>query len=334
MINKFKSLFLTLWCVAALGVAVSAQTVGEGTIPVSSATLSQINLPAGARLIKESMNPPEVREILAKLVAQGGSIVQQGKSEVLLWGGDYRQATGERMIKSFEQKLRQAGWEYEIGAKEQGITIFTLLRETPQRRALVGFFSPTNEAFLFAVTEMVRADISTSEQLNQIVEVLPSEEDLNEQPKSSNNSGGASSSKIVGAWFRSDGTGGATDGTGKTKYNSGTDTTFEFFADGKMQITIKKETLSITQCRINETTKLSGTYSISGNQLTMNLSGGSIVGTNSCQSSGNFKKSLTASTLTKTFVVKNLESVFRPDAPLILCLDDSSDDKCFERLLK
>lgn len=146
--------------------------------------------------------------------------------------------------------------------------------------------------------------------------------------------GAGTSSKLVGAWFRSDGTGGATDGTGKTRYNSGTDTTFEFFADGKMKVTVKKETLSITQCRINETTSISGTYSVSGDQLIMNLAGGTSVGTDSCQSSGNYKKSLSASTLTKTFAVKNLESVFRPDAPLVLCLDGAADDQCFERLIK
>jgi len=154
------------------------------------------------------------------------------------------------------------------------------------------------------------------------------------EPKILPSNGGAGSQKLVGAWFRSDGTGGARDPSGKTRYNSGTDTTFEFFADGRMQITIKKEALSITQCQINETTKLPGTYSVSGNQLTMNLGTGTSVGTDSCKSSGNFKKTLTPSTLKNSFVVKNLESVFRPDAPLVLCLDGAADDKCFERLIK
>lgn len=154
------------------------------------------------------------------------------------------------------------------------------------------------------------------------------------EPKLLPSTNGGGYSNLVGAWFRSDGTGGARDPSGKTRYNSGTDTTFEFFADGRMQITIKKEVLSITQCQINETTKLPGTYTVSGDKLQMNLGAGTSVGTNSCQSSGNFKKTLTASTMTKTFVVKNLESVFRPDAPLILCLDGAADDKCFERLIK
>ena len=63
----------------------------------------------------------------------------------------------------------------------------------------------------------------------------------------------------------------------------------------------------------------------------MNLQAGNNVGTSSCEWAGNFVKTLSASTLTKTFVVKNLESVFRPDAPLILCFDGQDGDKCFER---
>ncbi|MBS1796643.1 MAG: hypothetical protein JSS81_22610 [Acidobacteria bacterium] len=163
-------------------------------------------------------------------------------------------------------------------------------------------------------------------------ETPTAETTTNDTPSPS--TGGAGAQKLVGAWFRSDGTGGARDYTGKTRYNSGTDTTFEFFADGRMLVTVKKETLSITQCRIDETTKLPGTYTVSGSQLTMNLATGTTVGTDSCQASGNFKKTLTASKLVQTFVVKNLDSVFRPDAPLVLCLDGAADDQCFERLVK
>lgn len=84
------------------------------------------------------------------------------------------------------------------------------------------------------------------------------------------------------------------------------------------------------QCRIKETATLSGTYSVSGNRVTMNVSG-NVVGINSCQSSGNFNKKLSASTMTKTFVVKTMDSMFRPDKPTILCLDGAADEKCFQR---
>jgi hypothetical protein len=148
--------------------------------------------------------------------------------------------------------------------------------------------------------------------------------------KSSNRTIG--SNKVVGKWMRSEGAGRGDDGTGKTIYSSGLNTTFEFFADGTMQFTIDKKVLSITQCRISELTKIPGTYSFDGDQLKMNLGTGTSVGTSSCEKAGNFKKKLSPSTLTKSVVVRKMQSVFRPDEPLLLCLDGSTDDNaCFER---
>jgi hypothetical protein len=63
----------------------------------------------------------------------------------------------------------------------------------------------------------------------------------------------------------------------------------------------------------------------------MNLGTGTTVGTSSCETKGNFKKTLSASPLTKKFDVKNLDSVFRPDAPLILCFDGGEGDACYEK---
>jgi hypothetical protein len=168
----------------------------------------------------------------------------------------------------------------------------------------------------------------------KIVEVLPSKEDLRDAEKSKPSNGSTDAQKLVGRWKHSGGLGGSDDGTGKTRYNNGNDVIFEFFADGTMRFTNDKNTLSITQCRITEITKIPGTYSVSGDQLTLNLGTGTSVGTSSCERGGNFKKSLAASSLTKKFVVKRLDSVFRPDAPLILCLDGQEDDACYERTSK
>lgn len=154
---------------------------------------------------------------------------------------------------------------------------------------------------------------------------------VNNSKSNSNKSGNANNKKIVGKWKHSGGSGGSRDYTGKTLYNNGDDVIFEFFADGTMTFLNEKNTLSITQCRISETTKIPGTYTISGNQLTLNLGSGTSVGTSSCDKKGNFKKSLAPSTLTKQFSVKNLESVFRPDAPLILVFD-GNEEVYYERV--
>jgi hypothetical protein len=144
--------------------------------------------------------------------------------------------------------------------------------------------------------------------------------------------GGAGAKNLVGRWMRSTGLGRGDDGTGKTTWSSGENYTFEFFADGTMQFTSEKKVLSIMQCRISETAKIPGTYTVAGGQLRINLGAGNSVGTSSCEAKGNFKKTLTASTLEKTFVVRKMESVFRPDAPLLLCFDGATrDEDCFER---
>ncbi|MET0647308.1 MAG: hypothetical protein ABW208_11850 [Pyrinomonadaceae bacterium] len=163
-------------------------------------------------------------------------------------------------------------------------------------------------------------------------EGLSSEEDVSDAETSApSGRGGNIPRGLVGKWLKSGGAGGSRSHTGKTLYNSGNDVIFEFRADGTMLFLNEKNTLSITQCRITEMVRTPGTYSVSGDSLTMNLGAGMHAGTSSCERAGNFKKTLSASSLTKKFVVKRMESIFRPDAPLILCLDGAKDDDCFER---
>lgn len=145
-------------CALVFNESAAAQTVGESTDPVSDSKLTLIDLPNGARRIKAGFYPSEVSTVLAKLIEQGGERVRQGDSEAVLFGGNYENAKGDQLIKKFENDLRTAGWEYELAASEQGVTIFTLLRNEPSRRALVGFFAPSKEAFIFAVTEMLPAN--------------------------------------------------------------------------------------------------------------------------------------------------------------------------------
>lgn len=156
-------------------------------------------------------------------------------------------------------------------------------------------------------------------------------EDTTDNAGPGTSASGAGSTNLVGRWTRSTGGGRGDDGTGKTTYNSGTNYTFEFFPDGKMRFHVEEKVLSITQCRISEITEIPGRYTVSGDTLTMNLGEGTSVGTSSCEAKGNVKKTLSGSVMSKKFVVKKLESVFRPDKPPVLCFDDSADDACFER---
>ena len=135
---------------------------------------------------------------------------------------------------------------------------------------------------------------------------------------------------VYGKWTRSTGSGNV-DPTGKTRYKSGETYTFEFKPDGTMTYLYDKDVLAITQCTIKETSKASGTIEVSGNTLTMNLGAMTSIGASTCDKKDNFRRTLAASTLTKTFTVKRLESIFRPDAPLILCFEGQKDEDCFEK---
>lgn len=144
-------------------------------------------------------------------------------------------------------------------------------------------------------------------------------------------SSSANSGNLVGKWFRSTGSGSITDGTGKTKYGSGTTYFFEFFADGTIEYKVESKTLSIMQCRIVSIQNARGKYSISGNSLTMNLGAMTDSGTNSCDTKENYKKTLEPSTITVKFQVKKMDSVLRPDDPTVLCFDNGDGEACFEQ---
>jgi hypothetical protein len=147
---------------------------------------------------------------------------------------------------------------------------------------------------------------------------------------SANNRSGNTGS-LSGKWFRSTGSG-SRDYTGKTQYKSGEDFTFEFFPDGTVSYTSKLDILSIMQCTIKGENKASGTYTISGDSLTINLGAMSSVKTNSCDRKENYNKTLEPTSKTIKFEVRKMESITRPDNPTMLCFEGASDNDCYERV--
>lgn len=135
---------------------------------------------------------------------------------------------------------------------------------------------------------------------------------------------------VVGKWMRSTGSG-SIDYTGKTQYKSGESFTFEFLPDGRVNYVYDKDVLSIMQCKIKETGKASGTFTISGDTMTINLGAMTSVGSSTCDKKDNFNRTSPAATITKNFTVKRMDSITRPDNPVILCFDGQSDDSCFEK---
>jgi hypothetical protein len=313
MINNLRNVFCVILCVVIFGAAAnlaSAQRVGGDKVLVGG---------------KYQLRQSQIEKII----------------EFYEWAfeAEFSADERERFQASLVQAFRQdAATSYQ----NSDVLIKALAKvraqsETAQRKMRATF----NEGF---VQDLRAASDEESALLLGIYErgrqknddvVLRDEDDAPEPPKPtkpSNRISSAGSNKLVGRWMRSTGLGRGDDGTGKTTYSSGENTTFEFFADGTMQFTVDKKVLSIMQCRISEVTKIPGTYAFDGNQLTMNLGAGTSVGTSSCEKAGNFNKTLSPSTLTKSVVVRKMESVFRPDQPLLLCLDGTTDDNsCFER---
>jgi hypothetical protein len=138
------------------------------------------------------------------------------------------------------------------------------------------------------------------------------------------------SPNLIGKWTRGKGDG-FVDYTGKTRYKAGETFTFEFFDDGTVEYVYQSDVLSVTQCRTTESGKASGTFEANGNSLTMNLGAMKTVGTSSCDRKNNFTKTLPASAVTKKFTVKRMDSITRPDKPLLLCFDGQADETCFEK---
>ena len=319
--NKLKKVFLLFSAACVLAFAANAQTLDDETVVAGSAALTSINLPSGARRVRDEKIPNEVRETLSKLVAAGGEGITEGDSEVIIWSGNYKGARGRQMIQTIETALKNAGWQYESGARDDEFTTFGLFRPQPTPRATVGFFVPSEEVFIFAVAEMLKAGANQPEN--------PVSSQKSEVPTKNN---GAVDSSLFGKWFRTVG-GGSRDWTGKTQYNAGENFYFEFFPDGSVAYTREKDVLTIMQCTIKESQKARGRYSVSGNTLKIELGQMTSVGSDSCDAKGNFNKKLEPSTISVDFVIKKMESVSRPDNPTIMCFN-GSDEVCFEKVNK
>jgi hypothetical protein len=104
-----------------------------------------------------------------------------------------------------------------------------------------------------------------------------------------------------------------------------------FSPDGTVEYTYNLDVLSIVQCRTKEDSKARGKYTVSGDTLTMTLAAGTSVGSSSCETSGNFKKTTPAEKITKKFTIKRMESITRPDNPWTLCFDGQEGNSCFEK---
>src|SRR5215218_2727452 len=133
----------------------AAPARAQETVAAASSAVTQAQLPAGAERVSESSVPAEVSSALKKIVEAGGGKIVQGDSEVLAWSGaGYSKADAPSLMRQLQGSLRAKGWAYEEAGREGDVTVFSVARETPTRRAILGFYVPTDEALLVAWTEV------------------------------------------------------------------------------------------------------------------------------------------------------------------------------------
>ncbi|MBC8136432.1 MAG: hypothetical protein H8F28_11145 [Fibrella sp.] len=127
---------------------------------VSTSQLSGGTVPAGAVRVRARQVPEEVTKALRTMMESAGDTVKQGRTELLVWETGKKGAKANDIKSQIGATLRRGNWEYTEGepdAKIGPFTLVTALQTKPTRRALIGFWVPTEEALILAWTEMLPA---------------------------------------------------------------------------------------------------------------------------------------------------------------------------------
>lgn len=130
--------------------------------------------------------------------------------------------------------------------------------------------------------------------------------------------------ELIGRWHRSEGDSNI-DSTGKTRYKSGADYTFEFAADGTIRYSMESDVLSIMQCEIKESKRANGTANASGDSMTISFGKTAHTKSNSCESSENVNETLPAETTKFNYELKTEYETTR------LCIEEKDGEKCYDR---
>lgn len=130
--------------------------------------------------------------------------------------------------------------------------------------------------------------------------------------------------ELVGKWVWSEGSR-QIDNTGKTQYGGGSWHTYEFTADGAVEYTMKKDLLTIMQCRINESKSGRGTAVSDGETLTISFGEMQDTGTSSCGGEDNFDKTIPAETVKLKYELKT------EYGETSLCLAGSDGEACYQK---
>jgi hypothetical protein len=324
-IKKLKQVCALAFCLGVVWSS-SARAQSNEIEAATESRLLQIMLPANAQRVLPQSVPAEITQTLEKVIAAGNGKFRQGNCEVLVWGGaNYKRTDASRIINRLTGSLKTAGWQYAVEGEESGVTVFTALKES-SRSAVVGLYGATDDGLIVAAMEILPNN-GTATTAQQQMGTNDSVEQAQRPAMTKVNSAGGGS--IVGEW--SDGyssiLSGYTPTYGPKTYTPGKahvfkyvfhpDGTFEF--TGLLQTTMFSCTSSIFQDK-------RGTYTISGNRITLTKTKNFFRRTDSCSASNNMERDYNLDPETYTVSVRRNDR-----GKDEVCLDSGNGDACYQR---
>ena len=307
-------LFVLFSAIFILNQAARAQETEAAT----NSSLTGVALPAGANRVLPGSVPAEISQTFDKITAAGNGKFRQGGTEVLVWAGsDYTKANANGIVNRLVSTLKAAGWQYSVEGNEGGLTVFSLMKESGNRRAIVGFHGATDDALIFSWMELLGAGAAAN---NQVEDVLPTE---NVQNTPVRNTGGGN---IAGTW-----TNGRTSmlqeiyTNGTTAARAGTAFKYVFYPNGRFEMTglIASTMFGCTTTLFQDKR---GSYQISGSQITLTLSKNFWRNMYSCSPASNKERDYTLGRETYDLRTKTDEY-----GKTLICLTDAKGESCYRR---
>lgn len=321
--RKLWSLFILFVMVSAFGLTARAQP--EETEAAVNSSLTDISLPSNARRVLPANVPAAITQTLEKVVAAGGGKLRQGRTEVLVWAGaNYKKADAPLTIYRLTDTLKMAGWKYEKGGEESGITVFSALKTGATPRAVIGFYGATDDALIFAWTEI----FSTENKAGAAsANDLQNEQTESTAPEKSFEKMGGATVDIVGVW-RTGGMSMMADKntvTGATTPSNGSTFKYVFTADGRFE-TVGLLQSTLYGCTTSLFNDKRGKFEISGSQLTLIPSKNFWRQQNSCAPNSTKERDYTLER--ETLEVRSKTDEYGKS---FICLANAKGETCYRR---
>lgn len=266
----------------------SAVFAQEETEPAGISKITKFKLPTGAARVLPGSVPAEINNSLEQIIESGKGKIVGGEREVLAWtGADYKKTGASNLVRQIENNLKAQGWEYEVGAEEDGVIFFSALRENPSKRAILGFFASDKKALVLAWTEVLAADAASQNLPEEKIESAPVSRNRNDSVKND-----STLNNLTGKWERKT-SGMSSYSNGIYKGSSGNYESYTIYADGRVEYT-SLIAVQNYNCRLEAFSQRKGRVTISGTRLTMNLADGTVKRDDSCSPSKNYTNRLEA----------------------------------------